>query len=161
LELLTASVADAQESGHLSVDYLKQATPLIHSPQGLEPRNADVFIHNEGWIDSSPDIVWAKLIDVSQWPRWYSNSADMRIEGGQPQFGIGVSFNGKTFGFPIRTAGPSIIRYSSVQFDFAKEVRTRNGLIVLCPVAGTVRARSWQCESAVHRSVSPLQSAHL
>ena len=36
--LLTASVAaHAQESGHLSADYLKQATRLIHWPQGLEP----------------------------------------------------------------------------------------------------------------------------
>ena len=57
LALLTASVADAQESGHLSEDYLKQATPLIHWPQGLEPRNVDVFVHNEGWIDAPPEII--------------------------------------------------------------------------------------------------------
>jgi hypothetical protein len=106
-----------------NADYLKQAPPLIHWPPGLKPRNVDVFIHNEGWIDASPDIVWATLIDASQWPSWYSNSADMRIEGSQPQLGIGASFNWKTFGFPIRStwmpsirveksAGASIIRYS-------------------------------------------------
>jgi hypothetical protein len=55
LALLTASVAHAQESGRLSADYLKQATPLIHWPQGLEPRNVDVFVHNEGWIDAPPE----------------------------------------------------------------------------------------------------------
>jgi hypothetical protein len=54
--LLTLSAARAQEAGHLSAVYLKQATPLIHWPQGLEPRNVDVFVHNEGWIDAPPAI---------------------------------------------------------------------------------------------------------
>jgi hypothetical protein len=40
-----------------NADHLKQASPLIRWPPGLEPRNVDVFIHNEGWIDASPDIV--------------------------------------------------------------------------------------------------------
>jgi len=102
--LLTASVAaHAQESGHLSADYLKQATPLIHWPQGLEPRNVDVFVHNEGWIDAPPEIVWANLIDATKWPSWYANSADVRIEGGQSKLAKGVSFDWKTFGFSIRS----------------------------------------------------------
>ena len=102
--LLTASVAaHAQESGHLSADYLKQATPLIHWPQGLEPRNVDVFVHNEGWIDAPPEIVWTNLIDATQWPSWYANSADVRIEGGQSKLAKGVSFDWKTFGFSIRS----------------------------------------------------------
>jgi uncharacterized protein YndB with AHSA1/START domain len=103
LALLTASVTDAQESGRLSADYLKQAIPLIHWPQGLEPRNVDVFVHNEGWIDAPPGIVWANLIDAVQWPSWYSNSADVRIEGGQSRLAKGISFNWKTFGFSIRS----------------------------------------------------------
>jgi hypothetical protein len=83
-----------------NADHLKQTSPLIHWPPSLEPRNVDVFVHNEGWIDAPPDIVWGNIIDASQWPSWYSNSADMRIECGQPQLGIGVSFSGKTFGLP-------------------------------------------------------------
>jgi hypothetical protein len=35
LALLTASTAHAQESSRLSAGYLRQATPLIHWPQGL------------------------------------------------------------------------------------------------------------------------------
>ena len=103
LALLTASVAHAQESGRLSADYLKQGTPLIHWPQGLEPRDVDVFVHNEGWIDAPPGTVWANLIDAAQWPSWYSNSADIRIEGGQSKLAKGISFNWKTFGFSIRS----------------------------------------------------------
>jgi hypothetical protein len=72
LALLTASVADAQESVHLAADYLEQATSLIHWPQGLEPRNADVLVRNEGWIDAPSGIVWTNLIDAAQWPSWYS-----------------------------------------------------------------------------------------
>jgi hypothetical protein len=103
LTLLVASVAHAQESGRLSADYLKQATPLIHWPQGLEPRNVDVFVHNEAWIDAPSGIIWANLIDAAQWPSWYSNSADIRIEGGQSKLAKGVTFNWKTFGVPVRS----------------------------------------------------------
>jgi hypothetical protein len=103
LALVMASTIHAQESSHLSADYLKQATPLIHWPKGLEPRNADVFVHNEGWIDASPVIVWGNLIDALQWPGWYSNSADVHIEGDKSKLAMGVSFHWKTFGFPIRS----------------------------------------------------------
>ena len=54
--LLFFSPASAQESGRLSAEYLKQATPLIHWPKGLEPLNVDVFLHNEGWIDAPPAV---------------------------------------------------------------------------------------------------------
>jgi len=82
---------------------LKQATPLIHWPKGLEPRNVDVFVHNEGWIDAPPAVVWKNLVDASQWPTWYSNSADVQIEGGHDTLAQGVSFRWKTFGFPIES----------------------------------------------------------
>src|SRR5580692_12054933 len=89
--LLCVSTASAQESGHLSAEFLKQATPLIHWPKGLEPRNVDVFVHNEGWIDAPPRVVWANLIDAAQWPSWYANAADVRIDGGQAKLAKGVS----------------------------------------------------------------------
>jgi len=101
--LLCVSTASAQESGHLSAEFLKQATPLIHWPKGLEPRNVDVFVHNEGWIDAPLAVVWKNLVDASQWPTWYSNSAEVRIEGGHDTLSQGVSFRWKTFGFPIES----------------------------------------------------------
>jgi uncharacterized protein YndB with AHSA1/START domain len=104
LALLSTSAAPAQESSRLSAEYLRLATPLIHWPQGLEPRSVDVFVHNEGWIGATAEIVWANLIDASQWPNWYSNSADVRIDGGQSRLAKGVSFTWKTFNFPLRSA---------------------------------------------------------
>jgi uncharacterized protein YndB with AHSA1/START domain len=101
LVLFAASAAHGQESIRLSADYVRQATPLIHWPQGLEPRNVDVFVHNEGWIDAPPEIVWANLIDATQWPSWYSNAADVRIDADQQKLAKGVTFHWKTFEFPI------------------------------------------------------------
>ena len=101
LILLAASAAHGQMSSRLSADYLQQATPLIHWPQGLEPGNVDVFVHNEGWIDAPPESVWANLIDATQWPSWYSNSADVHIDGDQQKLAKGVTFAWKTYGFPI------------------------------------------------------------
>ena len=104
LGLLAASATQAQQSSHLSAEYLKLATPLIHWPRGLEPRNVDVFVHNEGWIHAPPEVVWANLIDAAQWPTWYSNAANVRIDGGAAKLAKGVSFAWTTFGFPIRSS---------------------------------------------------------
>jgi hypothetical protein len=101
ITLLSASMVYAQEATRLSPEYLAQATTLIHWPQGLEPRNVDVFVHNEGWIDAPLDIVWNNLIDATRWPNWYSNSADVHIDGGRQELAKGVSIHWKTFSFPL------------------------------------------------------------
>jgi uncharacterized protein YndB with AHSA1/START domain len=101
LVLLAASTAHGQESSRLSADYLRQATPLIHWPQGLGPHDVDFFVHNEAWIDAPPENVWANLIDATQWPSWYSNSADVHIDGDQQKLAKDVTFHWKTFGFPV------------------------------------------------------------
>jgi hypothetical protein len=46
--LLGVPLAPAKESAELSAEFLKQASPLIYWPKGLEPRNVDVFVNNEG-----------------------------------------------------------------------------------------------------------------
>ncbi|GLQ50042.1 SRPBCC family protein [Dyella flava] len=101
LAMLVASTAHGQESSRLSADDLRHATPLIHWPKGLEPHNVDVFVHNEGWIDAPPEIVWANLIEAVQWPNWYSNSADVHIDADQQKLTKGATFHWKTFGFPV------------------------------------------------------------
>ena len=101
LVLLSASAALAQQSSRLSTQYLKQATPLIHWPEGLEPLNVDVFVHNEGWINAPVAVVWANLIDAAQWPAWYSNSAGVHLDSGQSKLAKGVTFEWTTYGFAI------------------------------------------------------------
>jgi uncharacterized protein YndB with AHSA1/START domain len=104
LVLVSLTTALAQESNRLSARHLRKATSLIHWPSGLEPRNVDVFVHNEGWINAPADVVWANLIDATQWPSWYSNAVDVRIAGDHPKLAQGVSFKWTTFGFPIESA---------------------------------------------------------
>jgi hypothetical protein len=103
LALLATSATAEPQSSRLSAEYLKQATPLIHWPKGLEPRNVDVFVHNESWINAPADVIWNNLINASQWPSWYSNSKNVRIEGGQSKLAPGVTFEWETFGFPIKS----------------------------------------------------------
>ena len=99
--LVTPVSALAQQAPRLSAQHLKQASPLIHWPRGLEPRSVDVFVHNEGWIAAPPQVVWRNLIEAAQWPSWYSNAADVRIAGGKSRLGEGASFDWRVFGFPI------------------------------------------------------------
>jgi uncharacterized protein YndB with AHSA1/START domain len=103
LILLAPSAALAQQSAHLSAQYLKQATPLIHWPDGLEPRNADVFVHDEAWINAPVDIVWANLIDAAAWPTWYANSANVRIAGTRETLTPGTKFQWTTFGVTVES----------------------------------------------------------
>lgn len=84
----------------VSTASLDKATTLIHWPTGLEPSHADVFVHNEAWIDAPPAVVWKNLVDAQRWPTWYANAVSVRIQGAS-QLADGVSFSWTTFGFPI------------------------------------------------------------
>lgn len=137
--LLCASAATAQESARLSADFLKQATPLIHWPKGLEPRSVDVFVHNEGWIDAPPEIVWKNLVDASRWPTWYSNSADVQIEGGHDTLAQGVSFRWKTFGFPIESTVDTFTPNREIGWSVHKAGFDVHHAWVLVPENGGVR----------------------
>ena len=137
--LLCASGATAQESARLSADFLKQATPLIHWPKGLEPRSVDVFVHNEGWIDAPPEIVWKNLVDASRWPTWYSNSADVQIEGGHDTLAQGVSFRWKTFGFPIESTVDTFTPNREIGWSVHKAGFDVHHAWVLVPENGGVR----------------------
>jgi uncharacterized protein YndB with AHSA1/START domain len=137
--LLCASAASAQESRRLSADFLQQATPLIHWPKGLEPHRVDVFVHNEGWIDAPPEVVWKNLVDASQWPTWYSNSADVQIDGGYKELAQGVSFRWKTFGFPIVSTVDTFTPNREIGWSVHKDGFDVHHAWVLVPERGGVR----------------------
>jgi uncharacterized protein YndB with AHSA1/START domain len=139
IALICASAATAQESARLSADFLKQATPLIHWPKGLEPRSVDVFVHNEGWIDAPPEIVWKNLVDASRWPTWYSNSADVQIEGGHDTLAQGVAFRWKTFGFPIESTVDTFTPNREIGWSVHKAGFDVHHAWVLVPENGGVR----------------------
>jgi uncharacterized protein YndB with AHSA1/START domain len=112
---------------------------LIHWPKGLEPRNVDVFVHNEGWIDAPPAVVWKNLVEASQWPTWYSNSVDVQIEGGHDTLAQGVNFRWKTFGFPIESTVDTLTPNREIGWSVHKVGFDVHHAWVLVPEKGGVR----------------------
>src|SRR5690242_17053257 len=74
----------------------------IHWPDHLAPGRAPVHVRNELEIAASPERVWAWLVRAPQWPRWYVNSADVRIlSGPASELAAGTQFRWRTFGVAI------------------------------------------------------------
>jgi hypothetical protein len=104
--LLSSSIAFvyAQASEKLSAKYLGQANPDIHWPAGFAPKDVDVFVHNQIEIEAPAKIIWENLVNAGQWPSWYANSADVHIDGSDPNvLRAGGHFTWKIFGFRVAT----------------------------------------------------------
>jgi hypothetical protein len=139
LALFSASAALAQQSSHLSAQFLKQATPLMHWPKGLAPRDVDVFVHNEVWIDAPVSAIWENLIDAKQWPTWYSNSSDMRLSGGAKKLGKGVRMLWSTFGFQIDSAVDTFSPYKEIGWSqYAPGFAVHHGWVLIPERGGTL-----------------------
>jgi hypothetical protein len=70
----------------------------IRWPAEFEPHKAAVYAVNVLEMDVSPAAVWTVLIRASDWPRWYANSARVRIAGDARDLSAGVRFTWRTFG---------------------------------------------------------------
>ena len=75
----------------------------IRWPERFDPRRAPVFVSNELSVTASAEAVWEWLIRASLWPSYYSNSADVVLDGGAEELGEGTRFRWKTFGVKLRT----------------------------------------------------------
>lgn len=98
--LISLGNRKATDGGVRPVKDLSHASNQIHWPQDLNPATADAFVHNEIWINAPASVIWQNLIDAKNWPGWYANSADVRINGSdllKPE----ITFTWKTFGFPV------------------------------------------------------------
>jgi Polyketide cyclase / dehydrase and lipid transport len=71
---------------------------MISWPERYAPGKTSVHVRNELEMDSSPETVWAWLIRAPLWPTWYSNSANVSIEGGGTDLKAGSEFHWRTFG---------------------------------------------------------------
>jgi hypothetical protein len=60
---------------------LAQASPDIQWPRDFEPAHADLFAHNEIQLQVPCSTVWARLIAVKDWPKWYPNASDSHAIG--------------------------------------------------------------------------------
>jgi hypothetical protein len=76
----------------------------IDWPPDLHPASAPVFTHNEIYIPSEPERVWARLIAASQWHDHYPHCRGLTFEGGAgPGLAANVTFNWRTFGARVTT----------------------------------------------------------
>jgi predicted acylesterase/phospholipase RssA len=69
----------------------------------FDPRRTPVAVHNEIEIHASPQRVWETLVKAVEWPRWYANSSNVRIEDGGANLFLGAKFTWTTFWIPLRS----------------------------------------------------------
>ena len=75
----------------------------IRWPQRFDPRRAPIFVSNEIIATAPAEAVWAWLISAPLWPTFYSNSANVDLDGGAAQLAGGMRFRWKTFGVNLHT----------------------------------------------------------
>lgn len=76
---------------------------IIDDPK-FNPAVAPVSVYNEMAMAAAPEQVWATLIRAADWPTWYSNSSDVRIDGGGADLHANAEFSWTTFGVRLRSA---------------------------------------------------------
>ena len=83
---------------------LANRSPDIHWPPQFDPLKADLFSHNELFINASCERVWQHIIEAPKWPQWYPNSKDVRIvSDASAVLGDGTAFRWTTFGLPLES----------------------------------------------------------
>lgn len=80
---------------------LKVRLADIHWPDGYVPEKAELFAHNDIYIEALPELVFETLIDAKAWPTWYPNSTNVRILTGEDVLGPGCRFTWSTFGLEV------------------------------------------------------------
>ena len=74
---------------------------LINWPERYLPDRTAVHAHNELPMTVAPEAVWPWLVRADLWPKWYSNSKEVAIEGGGHELALGITFHWKTFGVSL------------------------------------------------------------
>lgn len=95
-------------------DDLASGSPDIHWPTGFSPAEADLFSHNEGWINASCEQVWKHIVEAVEWPKWYPNSMDVQIQGGGTLLDANSVFTWTTFGLPLESKIHEFVPFSRI-----------------------------------------------
>ncbi len=74
--------------------------PIIW-PERYSPARTAAHVRNEITIGAPAATVWAWLVQAAGWPDWYSNSSDVRINGGGTKLASGTDFTWRTFGVTV------------------------------------------------------------
>jgi len=94
---------------------LANGSPDIHWPPGFDPEKADLFSHNELFINASCERVWRHIVEASKWPQWYPSSKDVRIVSGSGSvLQEGTVFRWTTFGLPLESKIHELVPFSRI-----------------------------------------------
>jgi uncharacterized protein YndB with AHSA1/START domain len=94
---------------------LTNRSPDIHWPPGFDPLKADLFSHNELFINASCERVWQHIIEAPRWPQWYPNSKDVRIVSDSSSvLKDGSAFRWMTFGLPLESRIHEFVPFSRI-----------------------------------------------
>jgi uncharacterized protein YndB with AHSA1/START domain len=93
-------------------DDLSNRSPDIHWPVGFSPDEADLFSHNEGFINATCERVWQHLVAAPKWPEWYPNSKNVQIRGGAEELSAKSVFTWMTFGLPLESKINEFVPFS-------------------------------------------------
>ena len=111
-----SQTAAHQPSGAMTMDDdLANRSPNIHWPAGFDPRQADLFSHNELFINATCERVWQRIIEAPKWPGWYPNAKDVRIASdGGSVLKEGSAFRWSTFGLTIESRVNEFVPFSRI-----------------------------------------------
>lgn len=73
----------------------------IRWPEEFSPARSPIHVRNELVMLARPQAVWSWLIRAHDWPSWYSNSKNVRIDGGTADLAQGSRFRWRTFGVAL------------------------------------------------------------
>ena len=89
----------------------------IHWPDRYAPGTTAVHVSNEITIDAPPQAVWGVLLRAVDWPGWYPNSRDVRLDGGGAELALGSRFTWKTFGVPVSSTVREFVAPERIAWD--------------------------------------------
>jgi len=82
-----------------------QRTEFHGWPQGFNPGESPVYVHNEIEIKADRERVWELLVAAPQWSQWYANAFFVRIRqpAGGTKLALGTVFSWAPFLYPLRS----------------------------------------------------------
>src|SRR5262245_65456087 len=72
-------------------------------PEGMRRGQSPIFTHNELFIATPAERIFAALVRATEWPSFYGNAKDIVIEGGAHVLTLGTLFDWTTFGVRVHT----------------------------------------------------------
>lgn len=80
---------------------MPRASEGIRWPEEFSPARSPIHVRNELVMLAQPQAVWSWLVRARDWPSWYSNSKNVRIDGDAADLAQGSTFRWRTFGVSL------------------------------------------------------------